>query len=534
MDEKKKTRIEFLLDVFTKDYASGVKSNLFLTNDNSNENSNFYDPTFLSFCKNSGLKFEGSNYLERTFNFLIQCDPTKNKEYVNWFLILYRKNIRHRLRIKLETEPIDSKSNDTFFEDLYYKAKISLNTFTLLKKTNLLPIKQRDINLFKDINEFISFIIPYRHKDFDDFSELQCLQNFEENITDDYRNGRAELVFENEEWSIVIPHDQYSSYTFGKDTSWCTASSRESNSFASYNSRGKLFILLKKGIKKIETRLNPMNKLQFHFEDEMFMDIQDRPIDITEFLNKNSEIREYFKTYIVENILSKQVFRKKNDGEKVKYLLKFGLGDELIDILKKMKVTSVDFSYHLIDQKYLNRIGEITTIEILNLTNCGLRILPNSICGLPNLKTLIIKNNPKLEDTNNVISNLTSLVSLDAAGCDIKHINDISKNCNLESIALDRNVNLTKLPNISGLSKLIRLTAASCNLQRIEDDILSCTSLYLFDVNNNINLNYIPVGIVQLPQIISIILDETNIDQQTINQMHALKNKNVFIIKYGQ
>jgi Leucine-rich repeat (LRR) protein len=86
-----------------------------------------------------------------------------------------------------------------------------------------------------------------------------------------------------------------------------------------------------------------------------------------------------------------------------------GYGDQIIKLLKDTKVEDVNFSNGLIDKKYLNDIGEITTIKTLNLNNCDLTEIPKSLNKLKELRVLTIGNNKLLTTLPNFLSDLKQL-----------------------------------------------------------------------------------------------------------------------------
>jgi hypothetical protein len=550
---KKKSRLEFLHDIFKADINKNIKNKMYSSSSSYDDNKNqkiYYDSYFSDFYHDVLI---GMNILtlkskvpsfDDMFDFFVFCDPSPNKEYVNWFLNLYRNLIKEKLNDRKDQQldlNLDlNNKHAVFFEDIFSKASESLEVFSLLKKTNILSIEFRDVNKFKELNDFINFVKPYIAKNDDDndihtlsFKELQYIQNFTEKNN---KPGQAELVFENSEWVIVVTHDRDANVEFGRYTTWCTAGTRFGTSmFESYHGRGSLFVLIKKGFgsKKLIDK-HPQTRLQFHFEDNMYMDALDKSIDINNFLFENKDIKKYFRTYITKFAIPKRL-QKGNTKQKdiLQYLLNLGFGDEIIKILIDSKPLEVDFSGYKIEDEYLRDIGNITSIESLNLSECSISELPESISNLKNLKKLKIRNNKELSVIPDWINKLTSLELLDCAGCNIKKIGDLNNCTKLTELVLDFNKSLTKLPNLSNLNKLSRLTASSCNLKNIDNDILNCKELFILDVHNNNKLHTIPIELSQLPNIIAICIDDTEISSQTKKIMEKNSNGSVCIIKYG-
>jgi hypothetical protein len=87
---------------------------------------------------------------------------------------------------------LDSKNALLIFSSIYIKLNLS--------SLNILSVKDRDINNYKTIHQFITFLKPYIVKESNDNSvhtlnhrELKCIQNF---TSGSDSRGKAELVFE--------------------------------------------------------------------------------------------------------------------------------------------------------------------------------------------------------------------------------------------------------------------------------------------------------------------------------------------------
>jgi hypothetical protein len=199
------------------------------------------------------------------FNQIISADPTsivKNGEiakmggYSKWLLQLY-------------------KADTLKLEDLY-KATGYLTTFDALKKRSRLSGKQADILSYKSLPDLFKVIseVGGTGKPTEDESYL---------INDQYfiNNNQAEVYFEDADYLIVIPRTLEASQFYGKDTEWCTL---KSNMFKKYTKKGDLYIIIDKHKLNSGDR---KRKLQFHFEEYQFMDMDDRklkPEDTTVFL----------------------------------------------------------------------------------------------------------------------------------------------------------------------------------------------------------------------------------------------------------
>lgn len=509
----------------------------------------FYDRYFWNFLSNAQI--DPSNYVgkEKTpreimFNFLVDCDPTPNKENLPWILGLYK----NQLISYTPAEPgKDGRNfNLNFYEDLFTTVKSSLDTFTLLKKANVLSEDKRDINKYPNYQTLNEVMLPYTMIDDGssdnvhtlDPKELACIKNHqlyvEKSKEYDSELGRAELVFENKDWVIVITHDKPANVEFGKYTTWCTAGTRYGSMFDSYHGRGELFVLVKKGYgSKKAIKADPAVRLQFHFEDQQYMDAPDRPIDINDFLFKNPEIKTFFKKYITKTVLPKRQLKGKVNDD-IQFLLKLGYGDEIIKMLKESKPKVLDFSGNKMDFSLLAEIGDIDSLEKLDFSDCALTQIPDSIQNLKNLKYLKLRNN-KIQFVPEWINKLTKLNFLDLSGCDVRNRFDLSGLSEVTDIVLDYNPKMTELPTgFETLSKLARVTASNCGIKKVDDSITNCPELFLVDFHGNKNLTKIPSNISGMENIIAICIDDTNIGDDLLKELKNNKRSaDVTIIKYS-
>lgn len=559
---EKKSRVEFLYEnSFKATYGKAVKRDQLDKFNPRNEGFTslhgmiykepedfFYDRYLFTFLSNMQIPI--SNYIgdentprEVMFNFLVDCDPTPNKENLQWLLNLYKNQlISYSSGLYAQA---NGSINSNFYEDLYTTVKSSLDTFSLLKKSNVLNESKRDINKYPDYQTLSEVVLPYTMSDDGssdnvhtlDPKELNCIKNHqlfvEKDKGYDLTTGRAELVFENKDWVIVVTHDKEANVEFGKHTTWCTAGTRYGSMFDSYHGRGELFVLVKKGHgSKKAIKNDPNARLQFHFEDQQYMNAPDRPIDINDFFYTNKDIKDYFKKYITKTVLPKRQLKNKVNDD-IQFLLKLGYGDQIIKMLKESKPKVLDFSGNKMDSDILNEIGDIESLEKLDFSDCGLTSMPESIKNLKNLKYLKVRNN-LLTEVPSWVNQLTGLTFVDFSGCKIENKFDLTGLINLTDIVLDYNAKLKELPTgINTLSNLARLTASNCNIKTITDEILGCDKLYLVDFHGNEKLSNIPDKLSSLPEIIAICIDDTAITNEKISSLN--KNKRgpeVTIIKY--
>ena len=191
------------------------------------------------------------------FNAAVSADPTSYNQgevvkvgnFVKWILKLYTNG---------SWKPGDS-----------YETRELLTKFNKYKSK--LPIEKRDINKFNSISELYNLI--------------QTLEGQGVKSQKDVKREGAEVVYEDSEWKIVIPHTEEASCIYGAHTKWCTAG-RGDNMFDYYNKQGPLYI----NINKVTG-----DKYQFHFESWSFMDAKDEEISIRKIGLSEGAI-EYYKS----------------------------------------------------------------------------------------------------------------------------------------------------------------------------------------------------------------------------------------------
>lgn len=175
-------------------------------------------------------------------------DPTQDKKFLDWILLINKSN------------PI--KEGDKFeFQTLlekYNKVKHKLN------------VEHRNIYNIKSINNLYEVVKP--------FIDYKSRKEIKDNI---------DKIYEDENYLLLIPLTKEAANYYGKNTKWCTASNNNDNSmFDFYNKQGPLYIFIDK--------LNN-EKYQFHFESNSFFNELDKPIKSELLLNKfPQEIINYF------------------------------------------------------------------------------------------------------------------------------------------------------------------------------------------------------------------------------------------------
>lgn len=456
------------------------------------------------------------------FNRLLEIDPTTNKEYVQWLLIMYTRVLKDR-EPKSNLESPENKLGGfayLFFENLV-KAFEAIQIFHKIKKGRLLDTKQKDIYLYRSIDDFTHTILSIdltlgEEVDYNVLSQTELEQIHLQNTTIEYGD---------DDWIIVHTKNKVANNVFGCQTTWCTAGTKYGDMFNSYDKQGKLFVLIKNRTGSgAHIRSNPLNRLQFHFESDQFMDALDKSIDMSNFFIANDRVKNFFKPYIIERLI-----KKSDDINKIiNILTKFNMVAELIPILKSMKIKKLDLTEKINNKTAikLSDLGEISSLEDLILRRCNLTAVPESIRKLTNLKYLRLSDN-NLTSLPEWINELKSLELLSVMRNKFESPFNVSGLTNLLDLEFAFNPKLQELPTgLDSLKNLTSLNCSFCDIRTINPDILKCEVLVQFNAVNNKNLKDIPFELINMEYMLFVGLDETGVPVNRKNYLNDNK-KNI-------
>jgi hypothetical protein len=152
-----------------------------------------------------------------------------------------------------------------------------------------------DANKIKTLADLYQVVKGYYVKDTKSLTDV--LQAIDES---EYKK-----IFQSENWTIFVPLTEKAACYLGVNTEWCTTwgplslnpdYKDRTNRFDYHNQTGKLYIIIN------NTNLN--DKYQFHFPTEQFMDKEDKRIDSGKFLEKHTDIRNFFFPSFLKDDLS--------------------------------------------------------------------------------------------------------------------------------------------------------------------------------------------------------------------------------------
>ena len=97
-------------------------------------------------------------------------------------------------------------------------------------------------------------------------SALEALGESEGDKRRQLKDNETDIVYDDEQWIVVMPHTMESSIQWGKGTTWCTAATKSANLFYNYVGRKDediiLFYIIRKGV---DSKIDPNAKLSVGF-----------------------------------------------------------------------------------------------------------------------------------------------------------------------------------------------------------------------------------------------------------------------------
>jgi Leucine-rich repeat (LRR) protein len=160
-----------------------------------------------------------------------------------------------------------------------------------------------------------------------------------------------------------------------------------------------------------------------------------------------------------------------------------------------------------------DKIGNLTSLEVLKLTGECFELLPSSIGNLTNLKELVLGPNKKLHNIPDEIGNLTSLESLFLNDTGIVSLpGSIGRLTNLKELDLGFTENLHDLPKeIGKLTNLKVLIFIFSRIASLPTSVGNLMNLKELNLRATINLDNLPDEIGNLINLESLILQSSKI-----------------------
>jgi len=178
-----------------------------------------------------------------------KVDPTPNHKYLDWIM---RQYLEHDFRQE------DFNRVQTALEAFdYHKARI----------------------LQKDINQY------HKLADLEDAIEaVKGTKSKREEIKAVKTDG-ADKIFDRGGVTVYRIKTEAAAKFYGAGTRWCTAADKDCQ-FKHYNKEGPLYVIFCKGFN------GKLEKFQFHFESDQFMDAEDIEIDLNVIIQHNKVLQD--------------------------------------------------------------------------------------------------------------------------------------------------------------------------------------------------------------------------------------------------
>jgi hypothetical protein len=222
---------------------------------------------------------EGNNpkgkgvFTSSEFYSLLELDPTYEQgsstigSYIMWLIKLFKD----------QTDKIDEDG---------YKAKQYLETFNAMKR--FLTGPEKDIFTYKSLPELYDVI-----KDYINYSPEEIVSDNQLRKKIQEAKDQVDVVYDDDEWMVVIPESYEASCYWGTNTQWCTASRTSRDWFNTYNKAGTLFIIINKN--------DPTEKYQYYSTDKDFNDSTNANVDLDEFIKEQTNKK--FKNFLENEMI---------------------------------------------------------------------------------------------------------------------------------------------------------------------------------------------------------------------------------------
>jgi len=366
--------------------------------------------------KKKGEKVKPAKMSLEQLNKMVMTDPTTRRDgdnikkagkYVNWIIkqfLQIEPNIESSYGTPQFKKEFKEKT-DLFFEDLY-KTTDDLIKFDRFKS-------QIDDEL-RDINKLTIDSLFNTVKDF----SLEKASTSKAERKEMKVHPGAELVYSGSKYDVYMIEDQgdlgkEAACFYGgqnKETRWCTSAPGLSY-FNTYIKQGPLYVLVDKTDTEVgEISGLPKHRYQFHFPSNQFMDVNDRQINLVDFLLGEEEgLKQFFKPEFMKGLSNA-------DGTEIsveyprdaasKFIALYGFDkffDDLPNNLGRLDFikTSGSSRYGQESAKDLNikipsSIGRFKNMYALHLDGI-LDELPSEISNLEDLMFLSLPNNKNLK-----------------------------------------------------------------------------------------------------------------------------------------
>ena len=362
-----------------------------------------------------------------------QMEIVKVGKYTQWLLKNFLKpNIELGSGI---TDPNSSavkqavkEYRNLYLEDLY-KVTDDLKKFERFK--GQLPQESRDIAKLT-IDSLFDLV-----KDFK-LEKTKGTKQEKEEAKTTYQYPGSTIAFKGPNWTVVKIEDQgelgknaacffggYHEPDMG-ETRWCTSSPGLSY-FNTYIKQGPLYVILPNDSSDLGKKSGlPVERYQWHFQSNQFMDRHDRQVNIVEMLQgKLGELKDFFKPEFAKGLAKENgkrvdiVYPESSAGKFVGLYGFKELFDNLPDDLEQLIIQTAKNIKETIALDVPESIGRFDKLQTLLLGGM-VKSIPDSICNLKSVLLLSFPNNPQLTSIPSCIKDLPMLGFLNVSGSNVK------------------------------------------------------------------------------------------------------------------
>ena len=212
-------------------------------------------------------------------------------------------------------------SNEELKKIIMLSQNLSPNNKFLMFLGNVMPTQNFDENLSKAqkaIESFIKYQQALEEKDINKYQSLediiQAIDAHENKVRRKVKEVEgADVVYEDDRFTVVTPKTHKASCYYGAGTKWCTASMNGDSHFNNYNVDGKLFYFIdKKG--KSNDRFYKVALLQKYDGDKTYYDAPDKSFSSGWILGSEEyqKIQKVIDEYIANNFSREvEIFKDK-------------------------------------------------------------------------------------------------------------------------------------------------------------------------------------------------------------------------------
>ena len=352
-------------------------------------------------------------------------EKIKVGKYTNWLIKNFMKPAN------IEANPEDPRAyaqalkayQSLFMEDLY-KVTADLKKFERYKNT--FPQDKRDIaKLTKDqVFELVKDL---------SLDKTKASKAEKEQAKKSYEHPGANVVFRGSTWTVIkiegtseLQKDAACFYGGSHESEkgesrWCT-SSPGAEWWKRYLSKGPLYVILPNESSDLgQVSGLPVERYQFHFPDQQFMDRHDVQQNLVDLLNgKLKELKDYFKPEFAKGLVAKgekKVNIQIPEGAAGKFIALYGaeeifdnLPDDIVSMIIENKKTSATITI----PPSISRFQNLETLMLDNIIDS----LPDEVSYCKSLNFLSLPNNKALKSLPDSIGTMDNLSFVNISGCD--------------------------------------------------------------------------------------------------------------------